>query len=207
MPLYALVAAVVLVGGTAFAFRLAGTPAVERPRAEPARLVVEEAPAAPEPRDDARPAATVPVPAVTDDPSLANAPAPVATFVLEEPAPSAAPSAVASTAPAPKPPSSAEVSAALRATPIVMFSTSWCGVCRRARAFLGSNGLAYTERDVERDPAAGAELQRLTGRTAVPAFLVDGMLVGPGFSEGSMQRALVASVERRLGVKAEARPR
>jgi glutaredoxin len=88
-----------------------------------------------------------------------------------------------------------------------MFSTSWCGVCQRARAFFDTNGLRYTERDVDIDAAANAELRRLTGKGSVPAFLVDGKLVGPGFSEASLKHALVASVERRLGVKAEARGR
>jgi glutaredoxin len=206
-PLVALVAAVLLVGGTAFAFRLFGA------RPEPARavraapIVREEAPtapvaASPEPAEPA--AATLP-----SEPSFPVAPAPVPVAVVEAPvaSASAAPSAVASADGAPRAPSSAEVTAALRATPIVMFSTSWCGVCRQARAFLGKNGLAYTERDVERDAAAKAELARLTGETSVPAFLVDGKLVGPGFSEGSLKRALVASLERRLGVKAEVRSR
>jgi glutaredoxin len=85
-----------------------------------------------------------------------------------------------------------------------MFSTSWCGVCRQARAFFDANGLRPTERDIERDPAARAEIQRLTGKTAVPVFLVDGVLLA-GFSEGSMKQTLVGSVERRLGVKASAR--
>jgi glutaredoxin len=98
------------------------------------------------------------------------------------------------------PPSNAAIQAAFKQTRIVMFATSWCGVCTRARSFLDANGLTREEHDVEHDQRARAELQRLTGKGSVPVFLVDGELVR-GFSEESMTRVLVASVERRLGVK------
>jgi glutaredoxin len=209
-PLVALVIVVLLVGGAALAFRLSGTPplpskvAGEKPRIEPEVR-------APTPAVE-RAEAAEPVAATAGaTPSFPVAPAPT----LGAEAPLAAPSASATTSastgasaePTPRAPSSAEVAAAIRTTPIVMFSTSWCGVCRHARAFLNANRLSYTERDVDEDSAAHAELKRLTGKTAVPAFLVDGQLVGPGFSESSLKRALVTSVERRLGVRAEARGR
>jgi glutaredoxin len=202
-PLVALVGVVLLVAGTALALRLLGT----RPGAAES-MVKEEtrAPAANVEQPDPPEAVAMQAPAA---PPFPVAPAPTPGVVIEAPLvpSSAAPSAVVSAEPPPRAPSSAEVTAALRSTPIVMFSTSWCGVCQRARAFFDTNGLRYTERDVDIDAAANAELRRLTGKGSVPAFLVDGKLVGPGFSEASLKHALVASVERRLGVKAEARGR
>jgi glutaredoxin len=97
-------------------------------------------------------------------------------------------------------PSNATIQAAFRSTRVVMFATSWCPHCSRAREYLSANGLAYEERDIERDERAKAELKRLTSKTSVPAFLIDGELVGPGFSPDRMSRALVGAVERRLGV-------
>jgi len=97
-----------------------------------------------------------------------------------------------------QPPSNAAIQAAFRATPIVMFSTTWCPVCQRARAFLDANGLSRDERDVDRDERANAELKRLTGKGSVPTFVVDGVLLKPGFSEESLTSAIVASVEKRL---------
>jgi glutaredoxin 3 len=82
-----------------------------------------------------------------------------------------------------------------------MFATTSCPVCTRARAFLNANGLRSEERDIDRDERARAELKRLTGKASVPTFLVDGVLVGPGFSESSLTRALVSSTEKRLGVR------
>jgi mycoredoxin len=99
------------------------------------------------------------------------------------------------------PPSPEQIRATLLATPIAMYSATWCGVCRRAKAFLEANGLRYTERDIDANPATLAELKRRSGGGAVPVLEIDGTLLRPGFSERSVERALVASVERRLGVR------
>ena len=100
----------------------------------------------------------------------------------------------------PTPPSNSAIQAALRQTRIVMYATSWCPHCTRARAFLEANGLTREEHDVDHDERARAELKRLTGKGSVPVFVVDGELVS-GFNAERMTRVLVASVERRLGVK------
>jgi glutaredoxin len=126
----------------------------------------------------------------------ANAlPAPLETGVQP-----ALPAAPIPTAVAPAPPSEAAIQSALRATSIVMFATDWCGHCKRARAFFDANGIQHVERDIDRDPRALAELKNLTGKAGIPVFLIDGVLVS-GFGEGSMKRALLASVEKRLGVR------
>jgi hypothetical protein len=44
------------------------------------------------------------------------------------------------------------------------------------------------------------ELKRRTGGSSIPTLEIDGELLQPGFSEQSVERALLASVERRLGV-------
>ena len=52
---------------------------------------------------------------------------------------------------------------------IVMYSTSWCGVCKRARALLTELEADFIEKDIERDPVAALEYQtRSPGRVAVP---------------------------------------
>ncbi|HTA91248.1 MAG TPA: glutaredoxin family protein [Polyangiaceae bacterium] len=129
-------------------------------------------------------------------------------------APSAAPSlpppaaasaeavAVASAQPVtpPRQPTSAEVQAAYHATPVLMFSTSWCPVCARARQFFHANGLKFEDRDVDADPQASAELKRRSGGKAIPLIDIDGQQLRPGFSEQATMQAVAASVERRLGV-------
>ncbi len=55
-----------------------------------------------------------------------------------------------------------------------MYGVSWCGECRAARNFLNTHGIAYTEIDVDRDPAASAEVIRHVGKRAVPQLVIDG---------------------------------
>jgi glutaredoxin len=75
------------------------------------------------------------------------------------------------------------------ATSIVMYATSWCGYCAKARAYFKKNGIAFVEHDVEKSEAAHAEYKRLGGR-GVP-LIVHGGNVMRGFNESSFE-ALVA---------------
>jgi glutaredoxin len=52
---------------------------------------------------------------------------------------------------------------------VVLYSAVWCGVCRRTKELFDTIGLAYTDRDVDADPAARAERDRRSGgRQVVP---------------------------------------
>lgn len=44
--------------------------------------------------------------------------------------------------------------------PIVIYKASWCGACKAAAAYLRQRGVTFTERDVEKDPGAQAEMQQ-----------------------------------------------
>ena len=52
-----------------------------------------------------------------------------------------------------KPPPAANNDAA-----VVMYKASWCGVCRKAAAFLRSKHVDFVEKDVEKDPGASQEM-------------------------------------------------
>lgn len=69
---------------------------------------------------------------------------------------------------------------------VILYSTSWCGYCRKARSYMRRNGIAYTEYDIEKDPLAKADYQR-RGGAGVP-FLVQGDKELRGFRESSYQR-------------------
>jgi mycoredoxin len=97
------------------------------------------------------------------------------------------------------PPSEAELRAALSATPIVMYATSWCGVCRKARQFLDANGFKYQEIDADQTPGGWDKVQQLGGRRAVPVIVVDGD-VSVGLDTDRIMRAAAGSMERRLGI-------
>ncbi|AMY19341.1 mycoredoxin [Rhodococcus kroppenstedtii] len=44
-----------------------------------------------------------------------------------------------------------------------MYSTSWCGYCRRLKTQLDENGIAYTEIDIEADPASAEFVGSVNG--------------------------------------------
>jgi|GEM_PF-975674 len=97
-------------------------------------------------------------------------------------------------------PTNEDVQAAYHATPVLMFSTTWCPHCNRARQFFNVNGLRFVDRDIDADASANAELKRRTGHTAIPLIEVDGRQLEPGFDEQATMQAIAASVQRRLGV-------
>jgi len=43
---------------------------------------------------------------------------------------------------------------------VTLYTTSWCGVCKQAKAFLKKQGVPFLERDVETEAGAADEMQR-----------------------------------------------
>ncbi len=59
----------------------------------------------------------------------------------------------------------------------VIYTTTWCGDCRRTKRQLQEAGVAYSEVDIEQDAAAEAlVLERSGGRRVVPTLELDGHL-------------------------------
>jgi len=71
---------------------------------------------------------------------------------------------------------------------VVMFSTQSCGACKMAKNWFQSNGVSFVERDVNADPAARAEFDRLGGR-GVPLIVINGK-TSSGFSETWVRQQL-----------------
>ncbi len=70
--------------------------------------------------------------------------------------------------------------------PILMFTTSWCGDCRRAKKVFEALGIPYFEVNIDADPAAASRVMSLNhGMRSVPTILfADGsMLVEPSSRE------------------------
>jgi mycoredoxin len=69
---------------------------------------------------------------------------------------------------------------------IVIYSTAWCGDCRRAKRIFAASGVPYREIDIEEHPNAAQLVQRVNnGFLSVPTILFpDGSaLVEPGNAE------------------------
>ena len=65
---------------------------------------------------------------------------------------------------------------------VVMFTTSWCSYCERARKLLQSKGVNFTEIDIEATPGARTEMLARSGRSSVPQIFIDERHIG-GFDD------------------------
>jgi len=60
----------------------------------------------------------------------------------------------------------------------VMYVTSWCPYCRKAREYLTGLGVNMVEYDIEKDDAKRAEMKRLSGgSTLVPLVDIEGIII------------------------------
>lgn len=171
------------------------SPTLEAPADGPAAQLDPDAAAAPIAADAAD---FPPTPAGEASPASGAEPTPVLSAL---PPAAVLPAPERPAAPTRAPPTAAELQAALSATPIIMYSASWCGVCRKAKQFFSANGLRYQEIDADTTPGAWQKIEQLTGRRAVPLIIVDGEQTPPGLSASNIMRAASRSVERRLGVQ------
>jgi glutaredoxin len=68
---------------------------------------------------------------------------------------------------------------------VTMFSTVWCGYCKKARAYFASKGIAFAEFDVEKSDEGRRRYEELGGG-GVPIILVGNRML-QGFSEGAFE--------------------
>ena len=78
---------------------------------------------------------------------------------------------------------------------IIMYSTSWCGVCKKARSFMKSEGLAFIEKDIESDKVAARELQEKCERARVPMGGVPVIDVGGALMRGFDPKRLISMLK------------
>lgn len=71
---------------------------------------------------------------------------------------------------------------------VTLYATDWCGYCKQTRRFLDSQGIPYTEFDIEKD-AAGRKAYEALGGRGIPLIDVNGTLIR-GFSEEQILAAL-----------------
>lgn len=71
---------------------------------------------------------------------------------------------------------------------VVMYSTTWCGVCTKAKNWLRANNIRFTEYDVEKSDRGKRDFKKLGGR-GVPVILVGKQRMN-GFSKARMRQML-----------------
>ena len=79
--------------------------------------------------------------------------------------------------------------------PLTMYTTSWCGFCKRLKAQLGRVGVEITEVDIERDEAAAEFVMSVNGgnQTVPTVVFPDGTAVtNPSAAQVKAQLAALA---------------
>ena len=84
---------------------------------------------------------------------------------------------------------SSSPAAAREEATVELFTTSWCGYCKKAREFFDARGVAFVEYDIEKDSAAAKRKQEIDNRPGVPLALVNGQVIH-GFSSHAYTQAL-----------------
>ena len=75
---------------------------------------------------------------------------------------------------------------------VTMYTTTWCGYCRRLKSQLDTAGIAYREVDVEQVPDAANLVERINGgnRTVPTLVFPDGTaLTNPSIADIKAQLA------------------
>ncbi|WP_037912978.1 glutaredoxin domain-containing protein [Actinacidiphila yeochonensis] len=78
---------------------------------------------------------------------------------------------------------------------VTMYSTTWCGYCRRLKSQLDREGIAYTEINIEHDPASAKLVEEANGgNQTVPTVVV----VAPSGTSTTMTNPSLAQVSKAL---------
>jgi glutaredoxin 3 len=72
---------------------------------------------------------------------------------------------------------------------VVLFSTSTCSWCRRAKRYFKEYRVPFKEIDVERDPKAARDIVRKTGQTGAPVIKIDNRWI-VGFDKERIEKEL-----------------
>jgi mycoredoxin len=78
---------------------------------------------------------------------------------------------------------------------VTMYSTTWCGYCRRLKSQMDREGISYDEINIEQDPQSAAFVEKVNeGNQTVPTVLV----VSPSGSETVMTNPSLAQVKQAM---------
>ncbi|MBA0051471.1 mycoredoxin [Streptomyces sp. AJS327] len=78
---------------------------------------------------------------------------------------------------------------------VTMYSTTWCGYCRRLKGQMDREGIAYSEVNIEHDPESASFVEQANGgNQTVPTVLV----IAPSGEEAVMTNPSLAQVKEAL---------
>jgi glutaredoxin 3 len=74
---------------------------------------------------------------------------------------------------------------------VTIYSATWCAFCHAATDYFDKLGVKYTDKDVEKDPAAGLEAVDKSGQRGIPVIDIAGDII-IGFDRPKIDAALKA---------------
>ncbi len=74
---------------------------------------------------------------------------------------------------------------------VTIYSAVWCAFCHAAKQYFDKLGVKYTDKDVEKDPAAGLEAVDKSGQRGIPVIDIAGDII-IGFDRPKIDAALKA---------------
>lgn len=72
---------------------------------------------------------------------------------------------------------------------VTIYSADWCGFCHAAKQYLDQKGVAYTEKDIEKEPKYAEEAVEKSGQMGIPVILIDNEVI-VGFDKPKIDAAL-----------------
>lgn len=79
---------------------------------------------------------------------------------------------------------------------VVVYTTSWCPVCRRAKKWMAVHDIPYEDHDIEASTEDARVMRELNPRGSIPTFDIEGDVM-VGFSEGDLLAAMQRAARRR----------
>jgi glutaredoxin 3 len=70
---------------------------------------------------------------------------------------------------------------------VTVYSATWCGACRKAKAYLDSRGVSYEDRDIDTDTAAKDQVRSVLGKVSIPLIDINGTYV-VGYNKATLKR-------------------
>jgi glutaredoxin len=95
-----------------------------------------------------------------------------------------------------KPAAQPEHAAVASESDVIIYGASWCGACKQAKRFFQNKGVAFIEKDIEKEPGARSEMMekaRAQGVSTqgIPVLDVRGKMMG-GFDANAVERLLAS---------------
>lgn len=75
---------------------------------------------------------------------------------------------------------------------VTIYTATWCAYCHAAKEYLDKLNITYTDKDIEKDPAAAEESVTKSNQMGIPVIDIDGTII-VGFDRPKIDQALKSS--------------